>query len=204
MRRTLLLAIAAAALVAGLSAAGDARAQPATTTIDVGDFYFCDSSFEGGVCETTVDEGDTVMWEWVGANLHSTTECGGDLDSCPGPHVWDSPVQDSGTFSYTFDTAGAFAYRCQVHPQLMRGVVNVVAAQEETPTPTPTPEQSTPEATEMPTDDGAAEPTAAPAAVPSGGGPPGEGGASAAWWALAAGGLLIVAGGVFVATRQRR
>ena len=81
-----LVALAGFAFSAGFSA----HAQ-ATTTIQVGDVWFCDSSFQNGVCETTVNAGDTVEWQWVGGVPHTTTECAGDLGACPQPHLWDSP-----------------------------------------------------------------------------------------------------------------
>src|SRR3990172_7761044 len=89
-----LIALAAVVLPVG----HEALAQPATTAVQVGDYYFCDQSYENGVCETTVNEGDTVEWQFAGSQLHSTTECGGDLDACPEPHLWDSSFMDSGSF----------------------------------------------------------------------------------------------------------
>jgi len=41
----------------------------------------------------------------VGSQPHTTTECGGDLNLCAPPHLWDSPTQTAGTFSFTFDAA---------------------------------------------------------------------------------------------------
>jgi hypothetical protein len=96
--------------------------------IDVGDKWFCDRSYEDGVCVTTVNAGETVTWQWVGRKPHTTTACGGSLDKCPKPRSWDSPVQESGAFSYTFDSAGTFFYRCQLHPDEMRGQIVVLAA----------------------------------------------------------------------------
>src|SRR3990170_2975483 len=96
-----LIALAAAVL---LAPGRETLAQPATTTVQVGDYYFCDQSYVNGVCETSVNEGDTVEWQFAGSQLHSTTECGGDLDACPEPHLWDSSFMDSGSFPFAFDT----------------------------------------------------------------------------------------------------
>lgn len=113
-----------------------------STTIQVGDIWFCDESFENGVCETTISVGDTVVWDFDGANQpHTTTACG---DSCDVPTLypaWNSGIiGDGSTFEYTFTQAGTYLYYCQVHPSLQRGVIIVQSGVMATPTPTPTPE----------------------------------------------------------------
>ena len=119
------------ALIAALVSGGRSDvAQAATVTIDVGDFWFCDISFQGGVCETTIDVGDTVNWQWVGVISHTSTECGDSLDACPLPHLWDSGIKTSGSFGFTFDSTGTFLYRCQIHPSTMRGRIVVEVAAE--------------------------------------------------------------------------
>ena len=165
-----------------------ARAQT-TSVIEVGDLWFCDSSFQNGVCETTVNVGDTVEWQWVGSAAHTTTECAGDLDACPEPHLWDSPVQTSGTFSFAFDSAGTFVYRCQIHTTAMRGQIIVLAAEQPTPTSSPIP-----------------TPTPTPAEVPAGGGPPAAGpGTPVPWWLfLVAGGGLLMSAAIALAVRSAR
>ena len=134
--RPAIIALLAVVSIAGgaLSGGPGARAQT-TTIIQARDFWFCDSSFQYGVCETAVEVGDTVEWQWRG--LHTTTECAGDLTTCPGPHLWDSPIQISGSFSFTFDTPGTYVYRCQIHPGSMRGQITVLAQPAPTPTPAP-------------------------------------------------------------------
>ena len=146
-RSAVLLAIAGLSVIAlvgfALSAGFNAHAQ-AAATIQVGDFWFCDSSFENGVCETTVNAGETVEWQWVGSAPHTTTACSGsDFTTCNATQGWDSAdfSQTSGTFSYSFgpeDAGKTFLYRCQIHPVQMRGAITVLAA-EPTPTPTPPP-----------------------------------------------------------------
>ncbi len=210
MRRAMLLIASPLALLACtifvFDAEREARAQM-TTTIQVGDLWFCGPSLPNGVCDTTIRVGDTVVWQWVGVSFHTTTECGGNLDVCPEPHLWDSPAQKTGTFAFTFNSPGAYVYRCQVHATVMRGRITVLAA---TPQPTATP-SPTPLASASPSPSpGAPAPT--PGALPAGGGappsqPPGQGPlAAAAWWlALAAGGgiLLIAAAGLVVRTLRR-
>ncbi len=58
-----LLVIADISLIAlaGFALSGGSGAHAKSTiTIQVGDIWFCDSSFQNGVCETTVNAGDTV------------------------------------------------------------------------------------------------------------------------------------------------
>ena len=176
-----LIVLAAVTLPAG----HEALAQPATTTIQVGDYYFCDPSHQGVVCETTVDAGDTVEWQFAGNQPHTTTECSDGHDTCSAPHLWDSPLMDSGSFSFTFDAPGTYLYRCQAHPIEMRGQVTVLAAAEPSASPQASPLAVTP------------TPAGQPSAVPSGGGaPPAGGGATPLWPAVAAGGLLIASAAV--------
>jgi len=59
---------------------GPHTARAADTTIDTGNFWFCDPSFQGSVCDTTIQVGDTVTWNWV-EGTHTTTECGADCDN---------------------------------------------------------------------------------------------------------------------------
>ena len=120
-----------------------------TTTIAVGNFWFCDSSFQNGVCETTINAGDTVAWDFSGVTVtHTTTECG---DSCDAPGdspLWNSgTVSDGSTFQFTFSEPGTYSYRCNIHPSPMRGQITVLAAQEElaaTPDASPPPDDSSP------------------------------------------------------------
>jgi plastocyanin len=114
--------LAASALVAGPALANTADVsivgtsfQPATITIAVG---------------------DTVTWtttQSIGQPHSVTSGKPGDADS---GKVFDSGIglQDNGTsFQFTFNTAGTFAYYCQVHPTQMTGEVVVTAAGASTP-----------------------------------------------------------------------
>jgi hypothetical protein len=195
MRPAIFLVLTGAFLVGGaisLPGSGEhARAQE-TTTVAVGDFFFCDSSFTGGVCETTVNVGDTVEWSWSGSFPHTTTECGGDLDLCAEPHLWDSGTKTSGSFSFTFESPGTFVYRCQIHPNQMRGQITVLAAEQETPSPTPAP-------TAAPTPE-----QATPRQVPTAGGPPSPGSASAYGMLIIAAGAGLLLFGAVAALRALR
>ena len=198
------------AAVAFWNSGSDAGAQ-STTTLNVGDFYFCDASFSGGVCDTNISVGDTVMWQWVGSAPHTVTQCDPTFTTCPPPAGFDSGTMTSGTFSQTFNTPGSFEYQCNIHTSQMRGRVNVAAVQQATPTVTAgttTTTGATPTAAQVtaPGQTSAVMPvrSAAPAAVPQTGGHPDDGGLP--WGlAMAIGGLaLAAASGAFGVRLLRR
>lgn len=219
MRAVYVSVIAIATIIAlvvlAASAGPSARAQ-STTTVRIGDIWFCDPSYQNGVCETTVTAGDTVVWDWgvsgSGTTFsHTTTNCADNYTSCSGPREWDSGVQTSGTFSHAFgpeDAGKTFLYLCQIHPLQMRGSITVVAAPTPTPQPTPTPTpQPSPVPGSSPTPAAATATPAGPtpAAVPNGGGAPPAAGQELSWLAgLGLGGLaLAVAAGAAVRAARR-
>ena len=210
MRTAMLLWVGGLSLIVlgGAAIGGNpgAHAQSTTPTIEVGDLWFCDPSFENGVCDVTVEAGGVVEWQWVGGAPHTTTHCSDDLETCSEPREWDSsPPTTSGTFSRTFrpeDVGKTFLYRCQVHPTAMRGTITVVAATEPAPAPPPSP-QASPEPTAeiIAPAPGDVQPTAVPSA---GGPPPTADETEALWWlAIGAGGFLVASATV-LALRQRR
>lgn len=152
-RIALLLALCALAVVALVSSATPAAAQE-RATIPVGDLWFCDESFEGGVCQTTISAGDTVVWDFSpAAEAHTTTECGASCDNPTRSPLWDSGViSDGSSFQRTFTQPGAFLYLCEVHAFEMRGRIVVRAAQ---PTPTTSPVDLVAPGTATPTGPGA-------------------------------------------------
>ena len=110
-------------------------AEAANTKLAAGNFWFCDSSYAGGVCPTTITQGDTVSWNFPsGIYTHTTTECGGNScdDAPPGTPLWDSGVVGAGgsymTPGTTFNTPGVYLYQCTIHTSLMRGQITVMAA----------------------------------------------------------------------------
>lgn len=160
----------------------------AATNVPVGDPWFCGSSFQSGVCTTEINAGDTVIWNFSGASLpHTTTACGDSCDSPTDGPLWDSgTISDGSSFQFTFDEAGTYLYRCNIHPAQMRGQVIV---NDKT----------------LPTDDtdGVREPEVT--------GPPSVGtgsanGSSSVGWLLAvltAGGVALVATGALGLARRR-
>ena len=213
MPRKLLVLLALLPLVIGGVAfwhsGRDASAQT-TTTVDVGDFWFCNASFSGGVCDTNINAGDTVMWQWVGSAPHTVTQCGPTFTPCPPPGGFDSGIMTSGSFSQTFNTPGSFEYQCNIHTSQMRGRVNVAAVQQATPTATAGPTTTagtTPTGgqTTAPGQTTAATPvrSAAPAAVPQTGGGPDDGGLPSGLLVAIAGLALATAGGALGLRRLR-
>jgi plastocyanin len=110
----------------------------ATSTVTVGDLWFCNSSFQGGNCTTTVTAGDTVVWSFSNAvQAHTVTECGGaNCNTATGNPVFDSGVVQGGAgpFQFTFNAPGTYNYYCQVHAFEMRGAVVVQPASAPTAT----------------------------------------------------------------------
>lgn len=193
--------IALATTVALLPAAGDTQA--ATVTVPAGNNWYCDSSYQGGVCETTVNVGDTVTWEMV-AGLHTVTECDDTFTSCPpAGGGFGSGILSSGqTFSHTFTEPDSVEYLCTLHPQEMRGRITVQA-----PSPTPGTPTATPSPSPSPSSTFGPVPSPTPPESPSGlpltGGQSGADKAGFAWWALAAGVVLILWGTALFRRRTR-
>lgn len=196
--RTILLSLAALMATPGLLLVPVSGADPATAqqtvSVEAGSDYFCDPSFFGAVCETTINAGDTVTWDNI-QGAHTVTECSDDSHTeCPPEGGFDSGIMTQGdTFSHTFANPGTTIYYCAVHPDTMQG--RIVALQV-TPTPVPT---AAP--TAAPTQPGStpAPVTSTPVSVPSTGGPTGETSGATAALALALGGLMVAAAATTIA-----
>lgn len=87
------------------------------TKVAIADFSFSPSTI-------TVSVGTTVSWTNGGGTTHTVTSNTGVFDS----GMLAPPNAQTGTpgatFSYTFSSAGTFAYHCSIHPQ-MTGTVTV-------------------------------------------------------------------------------
>ncbi len=88
----------------------------------------------------TIAPGTTVTWTNRGSRRHTVTRTG----------QFDSGLLSAGqTFSFTFTTAGTYAYVCDLHAPAMAGTIVVTGtppAATPTPTPTPTPAATPPPA----------------------------------------------------------
>lgn len=67
----------------------------------------------------TIGVGKTVTWEWRGRLPHQV------VGTFNGVEVKSERMSGTGTFSYTFDTAGVFEYICGVHVTGMAGKVTI-------------------------------------------------------------------------------
>src|ERR1700730_3502602 len=109
----------------------------------------------------TVHVGDTVTWTNRDAFSHTSTSDTG---------AWDTHVITAGSSSsFTFASAGTFAYHCSIHT-FMHGTVVVQAVNTPAPTPPPTPAPTvppTPVRTAPPTAPPTTAPTEAPTAAPT-------------------------------------
>ena len=204
MTRALILAPFGALLIA----ASTFIASPGATSAEEvqivsADFYFCDQSFQNGICETTVATGDTVTWDNV-EGLHTVTQCDDAFGVCPLPGGFDSGfLSPDDTFAHTFDTVGVFTYWCEIHPVQMRG--RIIVEQEATPTPSLAPSPSLAPTSTPNGGSPTPSPTTTPAGVPPTGAAPAEGGMPGLAIALAALGIALVAGsGVMLVGLRRR
>ena len=111
------------------SANGPREAEAATIGVDVGDNWFCNSSFSSGVvCENdglggSVEVGDDVEWALVGGGSHNVRQCtDATFSSCDPDFV---PLVGGSPFTETYNAEGTFFYRCNFHPSSMRGSIVV-------------------------------------------------------------------------------
>lgn len=116
MRNTIGRAPAAAAAVAlalVLLALTAGTARAATHQVAISGFAFAPATVNAAV-------GDTVTWTNQDSAPHTVSAtAGGGFDS--------GNMATGATFSHTFSSAGTFAYRCNIHPE-MTGSVVVAAA----------------------------------------------------------------------------
>ncbi len=96
------------------------NAPPAADTVHIGDDFF--KSGRNGTQNPAVDTvaaGGKVTWIWGGTLDHSVQSTGS-------PSFTSSVIQTSGTYTFTFSTAGTYTYDCAVHGLAMTGKVVVV------------------------------------------------------------------------------
>lgn len=86
-------------------------------TVSIVDFAFDPAQID-------VAAGTTVTWTNNGSAPHTVTADDGSFDS--------GELAPGESFSFTFDTAGTFAYHCEIHPEMTAAVVVGGAAGGET------------------------------------------------------------------------
>jgi|SRR5579864_1678108 len=110
--KRLVTSIAAGLLFASIAGASIANAQSDGQSVSISGFAFAQP-------ELSVPAGTTVTWTNTDGVQHTTSAVDG---------TWDSgALSTSGTFSFTFNQAGDFAYQCDIHPN-MQGIIHVLPA----------------------------------------------------------------------------
>ena len=92
---------------------------PTSASVQVGDIFF--KSVHNATQHPAVDTvavGGTVTWDWVGGT-HSVQSTGT-------PSFTSGSIQSSGSYAFTFNTAGTYSYNCAVHGDAMTGKVVVL------------------------------------------------------------------------------
>lgn len=195
MRLPLILAALSAVAILSSALLASSHAHAAELKVDVANLYFCSQSFQGAVCEKTITLGDSVTWE-VKAGTHTVTQCDDSFTTCPPADGFDSGNLRTGmTFPRPFNAPGVFAYRCNIHPNAMRGRITVVAQTTSTPVATASP---------SPTATIGASPAPTPARVPASGGAQVGGSGMPRGLVAVAVVLLLAAGSAGLALRRRR
>jgi plastocyanin len=109
----IVLALAGVAAVPGsasLSGGGTVSAQASqTTAVTIQNFAFSPATI-------TVQPGTTVTWTNKDTAAHTVT-----ADSGTGPKSGN--LNQNQTYSFKFDTAGTYAYHCEIHPNMKATVV---------------------------------------------------------------------------------
>lgn len=112
MRKRILTLMVTPVLVLAVTACDDSQGGwSSEKPVDTDEVSVVDNEFEPAVIEVFV--GETVTWTWEGSQPHDVD--GGEFQS---------EVQTSGTFDYTFETAGEYQYVCNIHSG-MKGTVVV-------------------------------------------------------------------------------
>ena len=90
---------------------GNSQTPVATSSVTIKDFAFSPA-------DITVKKGTTVTWTNMDSAAHTVTE----TDSKKGPSSGN--LASGKSYSFTFDTAGTYAYHCAIHPNMV-GTVTV-------------------------------------------------------------------------------
>ena len=92
---------------------------PTTASVEVGDNFFKSArNASSNPAVDTIAVGGSVTWTWSGSNSHSVSSQGS-------PSFTSSAIMTSGSYSFTFNSAGTYTYDCAVHGASMTGTVVV-------------------------------------------------------------------------------
>ena len=92
---------------------------PTTADVDIGDDFFKSVlNMSQNPAVDTVAVGGKVTWTWRGVANHSVQSTGS-------PSFTSSTIKASGTYSFTFNSAGTYHYDCAVHGPIMSGIIVV-------------------------------------------------------------------------------
>jgi plastocyanin len=95
------------------------QAIPTAASVNVGDNFFKSArNASQNPAVDTIAVGGKVTWTWGGAANHSVQSTGS-------PSFTSSSIMASGTYSFTFNSAGTYQYDCAVHGGTMSGTIVV-------------------------------------------------------------------------------
>jgi plastocyanin len=124
LRLALFCLVALSALVF-LAACGDSSTgTPAATATQAGNTQTVmiitgSSGLAFSPASLTIKAGTTVVWKNTTSVSHTvTSDDGKSFDSGSA-----NPIAPGATFSFTFNTAGTFAYHCAIHPFMMATII---------------------------------------------------------------------------------
>jgi plastocyanin len=124
-RPVLALCLSAFLAVAFVACGDDDPAAPPDDGPFTGTIRVLDDRFSPAA--VTISVGDSVTWSWQGGNSHTVTHGTSPTSPADAQKLFDSPLQDSGTFGYRFNDAGTFAYFCR--PHLAAGMTGTVTVE---------------------------------------------------------------------------
>lgn len=92
---------------------------PSSAAVQIGDNFFKSShNMTSNPAQDTIAVNGTVTWTWGGIASHSVQSTGS-------PSFTSSTTKTSGTYSFTFTSAGTYTYDCAVHGIVMNGIIVV-------------------------------------------------------------------------------
>lgn len=107
---------ASLALAALLTGCSNGTGSAASAAGDVVTVTVKDMSYQPA--EVTIHPGDTVEWVFDDGGMPHDVSGEGDLEG-----LLQSELLTEGTYSYTFDEAGTYAYSCTPHPMMVGTVI---------------------------------------------------------------------------------